>query len=419
MAAQLEILDGNPNWLSDSIVPSTDMMVSPNSSPTLAAVTVSSINVFVYVKVQNSGTVDLGVCPCGALGAWNTSPPFAGFLDNMMGTANTPQGGFTFKITATSDTLSGNGINVGFGHPGSGLRTWAFSPDGRYFAYASAATGNDWSLQIIALQAITRADGSTVAKGATAVSTNGVFASRWNASNFGWGQGSKCVVVAGPSATPGAFIVSIACPEASSPRVYGNLFPNGTNWSFVVSPCGGMVALMPKTVGQGFQLVSTSTAKLTQFKKNNAPVPIQCKGVNPSITTNAHTASGVQVDEGDGTKILVDDPECTFVGGGILVHVDRVKASTLPTANLGVIAVGDSVAGPLALSLAAGKSAWVQVPNTMGWANAGEDHWCLLAQAFTSDATVIPRPWNAQNGMQIPPFPITDINCAQRNISIS
>ena len=127
MAAQLEILDGNPNWLSDSIVPSTDMMVSPNSSPSVAAVHVTSNNVFVYVKVQNSGTVDLGACSCSQLGAWVTQTFFKGFLASKTGTATTSHNGFTFNITATSDTLSGNGINVGFG-PARAHRTAVLPP---------------------------------------------------------------------------------------------------------------------------------------------------------------------------------------------------------------------------------------------------------------------------------------------------
>ena len=70
-------------------------------------------------------------------------------------------------------------------------------------------------------------------------------------------------------------------------------------------------------------------------------------------------------------KVLVDDPDCTFVGDGIVARVDRVKASTLPTANLGVLAVGTASA----FSLKKGDAPrWVQVPNTNGWANLGEEH---------------------------------------------
>jgi hypothetical protein len=162
---------------------------------------------------------------------------------------------------------------------------------------------------------------------------------------------------------------------------------------------------------------------LTSFKQNNVSTSVTITGPNPpnpTITTKSHGANGVEIFTGTGTgtvNVMVDDPDCTgVVGGGVLARVDRVKASTLPTANLGVQGVGVS----LASLIKGGQSKWVQVPNqnVSGWANQGEPHWCLLAQAYTQDLTTIQRPWNGQATSPLP-FPIGLVNCAQRNVMIS
>jgi hypothetical protein len=191
------------------------------------------------------------------------------------------------------------------------------------------------------------------------------------------------------------------------------------DWLKLVSPCASAVAFAPQYLGSGtaqpFHLVSTASGAVTQFRQNNVPVgSIASTGQNPSITTNTHTALGVTIDTGNGTTVDVDDPDCTFVGGGIIVHVDRVKASTLPTANLGVLPIGSAVLGFLRQN----GFSWIQVPNQNGWGNQSEKHWCLLGQVYTSDLTTIPRPWSGQ-ATNPPPFPTTNDNCAQRNIEIN
>src|SRR6202011_6195058 len=138
--------------------------------------------------------------------------------------------------------------------------------------------------------------------------------------------------------------------------------------------------------------VSTETAQVQQFSKNNQPTGVTITGASPSITTAQHAANGVQIVTGSGT-VTVDDPECMNVkGGGVVAWVDRVKASTLPSANLGVLSVGSAVASLIKQN----QSAWLQAPNTnpAGWSNQGEPHWCLLAQAYTADLATIPKPWN-------------------------
>lgn len=426
MAAKLTIQDGNPVWLSNSIVPSKDTVVSPNSSPTTATISVTSTGVFVYVKVANTGTVDLGACACTLTGAWSAPVLFAGFLGSTSATKTASQGGVTFSAGPSGDSISGSGISFSFGLAASGRRAWAWSPDGRYFAYVASPNGPDWSLTVVALQNITKANGTTVSKNQVAVSASGIFAGSnatqwWNNANFGW-AGSKAVVGSGAYAGGSGFVVSLACPEASSPGTWGNLFPSfpgQVDWAFLTSPCGGFVAFAPKRLNasappQDFFQISTATATQVPFKKNNASTSVSSTGASVSITTNAHAANGVTINTGNGTTVTVDDPECTSVGGGITVRVDRVKASTLPTANLGVLPVGTGAVGLLPV----GASTWVQVPNPNGWANQSEQHWCLLAQAYTTDGATIPQPWNGQAAAP-PPFPIGNDNCAQRNIAIN
>jgi hypothetical protein len=217
----------------------------------------------------------------------------------------------------------------------------------------------------------------------------------------------------------------LAAPPAAN--IFRGVSPPGggqggaiDRWLYLPSPCESVIAFTPNLSAQRVEniiLVSLSTANPTTFRRNNVPVTVQCLATAPRIDTNQHTANGVTIDRGNGQTmdfVTVDDPDCTAVSRSVEVVVDRVKASTLPSANLGVMAVGAANAGPLAM----GAFKWVQVPNMNGWANQNEAHWCLLAQAFTLDGTTIPRPWNGQAAMP-PPFPLADENCAQRNIMIS
>jgi hypothetical protein len=422
--AALRIADGNPIWLSQAIVPSKDLVVSPGSSPTLATVQVNSTGVFTYVKVENIGTVDLGTCTCSPVPApWPVAILFGGFWSSTTTNTAQTQAGVTFTTSSFGDTLSG-GVSFSFGLTASGRRAWAWSPDGRFFAWVGSPNGNDWYLTVVALQAVTRSNGTVIAKGQVAVSANGLFAGPFNNGNFGW-AGSKAVIAAGAYAGGGGIVRSVSCPEAPGNNTYGELipdFPGFIGWTHVSSPCGSVVAFVPRILaaGQGnrdVSLIATATATATSFRKNNVQTGVTITFASPTITTNQHAANGVRVKTGpNATDVVdVDDPDCTFSGGGVMVTVDRVKASTLPSANLGVLSIGTSSLG----QLIAGKSAWVQVPNTnpSGWGNQSESHWCLLAQAYTADGTTIARPWNGQAATP-PAFPVNLQNCAQRNIDI-
>lgn len=420
MVARVQIIDGNPVWISPAVVPSRDTVVSPSSSPSLATINVGSTGIFVYAKVDNIGDVDLGTCNCSPVpAAWPSPTFFSGFFVSTTGGTVAGQGTVQFNATPSGDYLSGS-VNHSFGLSASGRRAWAWSPDGRLFAYVGSPNGNDWYLTIVALVPFTRANGTTVSAGATCAQANGLFSGPFNNSNFGW-AGPLAVIAAGQSAA-GGLGLTVTCPAAPGGASYGDLIPlmaGQVDYTFLTSPCSGVVAIVPKILNSSAGsrnafLISTATAQTTPFKANNSPTSVSIVGANPSISTQAHAALGVRVNIGNGTIVNVDDPDCTFVGGGIRVTVDRVKASTLPTANLGVIPVGT---GSMVGSLPRTRSAWVQVVNSTGWANQSERHWCLLAQAYTSDGTTIPRPWNGQAASP-PPFPLSLVNCAQRNIEI-
>jgi len=387
---------------------------------------VNSTGVYVYVKVDNVGTVDLGTCSCTVPlpAAWSPPTSFAGFLASTTASTTQTQGGYTFTASPAGDSISGPGVSYQFGFVASGRRAWAWSPDLRFFAFVASPNGNDWYLTIVALQNITRSNGTIVPRGQAAVmGANGLFSGLWNNSNFGW-AGSKAVVASGASAVGGGTVaLAIACPEAPGNNVYGDLIlatPGQVDYSYLRSPCASVVAIVPKILNaaagsRNAALVSTATAQTVPFRSNNVPTSVTITGASPSLTTISRTANGVRVNTGTST-VFVDDPDCTVVGGGVVAWVDRVKASTLPSANLGVMSIGSGVVG----LIRTGQSAWVQVPNSnpAGWGNQGEKHWCLLAQAYTSDGTTIPKPWNGQAASP-PPFPVARTNCAQRNIEVA
>lgn len=415
MVANLQIKDGNPIWLSNSIIPSKDTVVSPNSSPTIATIKVDSNDVYVYVKVDNIGTIDLGQCNCSKKGQWAGVLLFPNFIQDTNANKSYTQYGVTFKLSNYGDSLSGSGFNYNFGLSASGKRAWAWSPDGRYFAYVSSFNDMNWTLTVVALQDVTKSDSSVIQKGQMAGTTNGLYP--WNNINFGW-AGSRAISATGKYS--GFVLRSLLCPEASGQNCWSDPIadnPGKIDWTHLISPCESVVAYVPKILNANVGsrdviLVSTTTAKTVQFRKNNVPTTVSITGNSPSITTNQHAANGVEVKTGSNT-VTVDDPDCTLVGGSIIVRVDRVKASTLPSANLGVMPIGNAVID----SLPVNGSRWVKVPNQNGWANQGESHWCLLAQTYTSDGTTIPCPWNGQaTNPQV--FPITKENCAQRNIAI-
>ena len=437
MSAMVRIADGSPVWISQAIVPSRDTVVSPGMSPQVAAVNVNSTDVFVYVEVENTGTEDVGVCPCSVQlpAAWSGPQAFSGFLDSTTQSLMDARGAFVFEARppgAGADRITGPGLSYGFPF-GSGRRAWGWSPDGRMFAYVfqRAAQVGNWEMGVIALQPVLRTDGTTVSPGQPYLTIGGGrFHGAWTQNEFGW-AGSRAVVAHAPASTvnPAAAPVeaelTVVCPLAGEQVNWSarkSFFGGAVDWEPLVSPCGSHVAIVPRILQPGapqqvIELVRTATAQVVGFRRNNAAIAALSVLIDsPSITTWQSGANGVDVvrEPAPAAATTVDDPECTAVDIGVVVRVDRVKASTLPSANLGVRPVGLSVVGPLS----AGQSRWVQVTNGSGWANQSEPHWCLLAQAYTADGVTVPRPWFGDN-VNPPPFPVALDNCAQRNIEIA
>lgn len=268
---------------------------------------------------------------CDETGAWSTPVLFQQFLAADPATAKQypAQFGVAFTASTSGDSLSGAGINLQFGSSGSKRRAWAWSPDGRFFAYVSSANGPDWNLTIVALQEVRRSDCSIVAKGKVAATASGIFAAgqsplqSWNNSQFGW-AGSKAVSASGAYSGGSGIIRSLICPEAAgSNRVWSELVPDRAgqiDWLALVSPCELAVAFAPKKLNPSapaleFLLVSTASAQQAHFRKNNASQNVTTTGLNPSITTNSHAKNGVRIDRGDGTTIEVDDPDSLFRAG--------------------------------------------------------------------------------------------------------
>jgi hypothetical protein len=443
MVASIRIDDGNPPWLSPFLIPSRDLMVSAAASPTMAAVSTNSMDVFVYVKVENTGTQDLGNCACTRTGAWIGATVFGHAYGGVNPSTDiNPRGIGTLRMNPmTGDVLDlGGGVTSPLG-PATRVRVWDWSPDGKFLGYAAqgSQTGmngaTDWTLSVLALQSFTRPDGSVVQAGHVVVSETSGVPWKWTVANFFW-VGSSAVLASGPddpikpplsAAVPPLEwrLLCIAAPAAAN--VWRRIPPpavSGVNgaidrWLYLPSPCETVIAFTPNLSAQRQEniiVVALATATTATFKRNNVPVAVTCVATQPKINTAAHTANGVTIDIGNGqlaSNVKVDDPDCTAVPDAIQVIVDRVKASTLPSANLGVLHVGDSSAGPLAQ----GTSKWVQVVNVNGWANQGEQHWCLLAQGCTQDGVTIPRPWNGQAAAP-PAFPLSLDNCAQHNIMI-
>ena len=268
---------------------------------------------------------------CVDTGKWLTPVLFQEFLsaDPAAATSYPAQFGVTFTASKNGDSLAGGGINRQFGISASKRRAWAWSPDGRFFAYVSSANGPDWNLTIVALQETRRSDCSIVSKGNVAATASGIFAAGqsplqyWNNSNFGW-AGSKAVSASGAYSGGSGILRSLACPEAPiANNFWTELIPDRAgqiDWVYLVSPCGLAVAFTPKKLNPfapplDFLLVSTASAQQTHFRKNNAAQSIATTGSNPSITTNRHADNGVRIDTGDGTKIDVDDPDSILRAG--------------------------------------------------------------------------------------------------------
>lgn len=440
MVASIKIEHGSPLWLSPSIIPSKDLSATTAAGPLWATPSQGSTDVFVYVKVENVGAEDVGTtCP---IGQWATpTSPLTGFTTAGVD-ADDPQHGYTFHARSAGDRIErdtpfvagGPLPGVSLATPATGRRVWGFSPDGHFFAYAYGPTAGDtqaWRLRIVALDGAIRANGAPIAPltvldypdaSAIPIRYDHVFVK----ADFNW-IGSEGLFSAGtvPVLGPVAEHINrvVACFKAAPAAAAVETQHIGGQWRYHASPCGSQIAFMEVSPASATEIVWVSTLRgaTTQSRQLNIAHAVSTDGPNPIITTVTRTSRGVSVDTGSAGIDWIDDPDGTAARGGLEVRVDRVKASTLPDAHLGVLPVGAAAAGPLTGgSVSSPTWSWVQVPNKVGWDRELESHWCLLAQAY-SPSHGIPVAWNPLEELNpTQAFPAqTQPNCAQRNIDIA
>lgn len=431
MADEITIRDGSPYvWNSASIVPSNDSMLptSPPVNPVpVDPVVTNEANVYVYV--ENTGTTDFGDCTC-ATGNWVAPPAFGGFSSNQVVPATALGGGLTFSASAFGGSLTNGAdtITMSFGSTliSATAHAWALNGDKTLFAYAATTTANpttaasvDWWIWITKVDAGAFTGSPTLNRIAT-----DTLDTAFVAALFGWaGTG---VVIQGPSTLAGGLKVTLAAlPMASiSFPLPINMGTGLTGWIVVASPCGSAVAMAPQkssataTPDPDFILALTATASSGAFKQNGVPVAtgiaglLHSDGPNPSFKTVNHHALGVQIDTGGGvasSMVTVDDPDCTFLGGGVTVRVTRVQSTSIPSSGMGLMDVGMASLG----TVNSGAAAWVKVPVTTSWQNMGSSgHWCLLAEGYNK---VTIQPWDEVSDYSVGSF----LNRAQRNIQIS
>jgi hypothetical protein len=290
-----------------------------------------------------------------------------------------------------------------------------------------SGAGTDWHLSIVALDDAVRLDDS-LALPATIVQQypddathTGTGVVHYNIpftrQMFGW-VGSSAIFTHGDVGTnEHRYLFRFR----ANPVTFGyESVPAGSSPAIVTSPCGSQLAF----VEAGIPITWWSTRDtVNPFAKRSGSSVTLTPGAGASITTNTHTSLGVTVQPVTGPLgpiTRIDDPDDTESFGGLTVHVDRVLASTLPTANWGVKLVGAAMAGVIPTGALPGGDYWVQVPNWVGWDRQGESHWCLLAQAY-DEKSGLSRPWNGQVPNPVA-FPVSagpgNERCAQRNINI-
>ena len=423
MTEPFDIKDGVPNlWDSDSIRPSTDTVLSPTGPAPVLKFKYNASGIYVYVKVESNTAAAIG-CPTGL---WKPPAPMNGFLNTAAGTAfNTSNNGqWTFTAGSGGDFLQNTVVPAhkkSLGLPNSFCRAWGWSPDQKFFAYAfGPTTGNAkaWRVAVFALDDAMRADGTRIVPttndylGFSLYIPTVTFSAAFSEKNFGW-VGSSGFFGTGLDTAGNDFRVVLSLRTAAMTPVEDS-GAVGSGWLHVASPCGGQLACLPKVplggTPIGAKWISTVEPPGVVFAHIlGASVTVKTDGMNPSVTTDAHTAKGVTFNPGSGGPTKIDDPDDTEKLGGLTVKVDRIQASTW-LLNQYVQPVGLSVAPELT---AVGQTAWVQIPPPANWSNNSDDHWCIVAQAY-DPAHGVPRLWPDTG----PVFPTDKDRCAQRNVTI-
>jgi hypothetical protein len=432
MAGQFTIADGNPIWASGSIIPSATQPVSPSTAPPWADPQSNppptAPRVDVYVRIDSTGPAGVA-CPTGP---WNSPTPFSQYVLSNAATRTELHDGWTLTVNSGggASLVKAGVASPSFGTATLGRKAWGWSPDGHFFGYAwepgpAAGNGKSWRLVVVALEDALQIDGAPIVPGTVlqhpnVSTTTNTYSTVFDASTFGW-VGGSAIFTSGVNATGTSDMRHFFCFRTATPSYDLDQQPHLAGRIYRASPCGSRIAYLdPATAAApvAITFMSTQTGSSVPAKRNNVSVQVSTDGPAPTITTDAHTLNGVTVHPGTGANVTIDDPDDSQTFGGLTVHVDRVKASTLPSANLGVKLVGAAISGEIPYP----GSRWVQVPNRVGWDNQGESHWCLLAQAYDETAG-IHRAWDGQISNP-PAFPVSppdpgNDRCAQRNIHIA
>ena len=411
MASEMTIADGMSEiWESQAIIPSLQDLFWPTIQPSAATLCDDASGVFVYVQVTNTGDPS-PACP---VGQWAPPVDLTGLQPN--GDATVSVGTWQLAMAAAGDQLiSPTGASVTLGTSPCQRRAWGVSPDGHFLAYVFGPTANnhDWTLRVVALDGATDVDDLPIAP-RTIVLTYGAapafetYQGVWDNHSFGW-IGSDGVFAHGTNASGTLLLRAIARFRIpGGPTLPSSTAVGGTAWVYLASPCGSQIAYLHPAAGATRQIQWYATRTVTADKATVGGVDtfVNTTDASPTITTVTHTANGVSVNPGSGGPITIDDPDLTATPGGLRVVADRLPLGTslvgLTRQPIGI------AAGP---PLAAGASAWIQLPQA-GWDNFGEEHWCLVAQAYQPNLG-IGRTWFGTGA-----FPIFDANSAQRNITI-
>lgn len=411
--ASIEIPDGVPYiWDSQSIRPSTSTSPWPTSPPTVATIHYNSTDIYVYVEVVNtSNPAEIVGCP---VGPWNPPPPLSGFVGVSLTDVTATNNGWLFTAPVNgADTLVKGGVGAfTFANPPSRDRAWGWSPDGRFFAYVFGPTAGDNKscvMRVYALDGATRFDGSALTPGTKLVEypLTGTMklAADFDNATFHW-VGSNGLIAIGALASGGSLLRALASFRNATPGTYPHLAVATPNVQHLVSPCGSTIAYVEPS-GARVTWVSTVTGGLRESQVDTGDMPVDTSGPSPSIETIKHTARGVEV-RGSGAPFLVDDPDHTADFNGLDVIVHRMNLGTV-LAGAAAITVGRA-GGP---RIAAGASAWIQIPKPNNWANNGTEHWCLVAQAYQLSLGIT-QAWSGTGWADL-----TVGRVAQRNIEIS
>ncbi|AQZ62935.1 unnamed protein product [[Actinomadura] parvosata subsp. kistnae] len=365
---------------------------------------------FVFVRVENRGSTNAdNACHLYKAGAFvppKLVAPATGLDVSGMPLMSKVSGNSPTGRTKVVVTLAPSGTQVvdvslqrdtgativGFGAIASGHQAgWGFSPDGRYFVYASTVSAQATVYVAEKLAGETKAPGTQ--KCSAFFGTGG--------STAGWGF----------SPDGGTFLAATSFSIVGYDLLSGlKLFDTPTfQWSqFRFSPAGDLCMLVGNTAGEAVRFEQTAAFYTSPgtLQPTAANVPVQ-------VTVGAGSTIGaVAVGSGtNGIKLtgmlppFIDNPLCRTVPTSATVEV----FTTTPTGN-GTRGQSKSL-GTAHANIPAGTSRQILLPT---WKDAVNGHQCLIAEAFTLAPSGDPHPGRQQDFLVLARRQV-----AQRNVVVT